>query len=731
MERISNITLCDDSPKACTADDLLGYANFAEKIAKTVTNINAPNGYVIGINGAWGSGKSTVLNFVAEYIHKSNSERSDTSLIHIDFRPWIVAGHHDLISSFFKVLSEKLGPKTTDPCSWLKYHHKTVSGASNALVDAAATVAITVDPSSGVMSRIGRDITKESFSNVIGRYLKEPSLQKTYENLRKQLIDSQKRVLVTIDDIDRLEDAEIKSIMRMVKSIGQLPNVIYLLSYDREIVWEVLDGNANRAGSSFGEKLVQQELDLPKPPKSTLLKMLDREILFLIGNKELSYRWLILLRDGINRWIKTPRDVVRLSNAVKFSWPALCDEIDPQDLLAMEGLRLFDSEAFVWLRDNRSFLFNDDQLPLPKEDIQKEAMENFNERIAKDRRSQVLSIVTTLFPQLENWLGGNKYYSVESINEVEKRRGIGCEAGYESYFGLHPSPDAVRVSDLNKMLSKNFGAEDIERIIKRYLTETDSRGDPMISKVLHEINIHYLGNTRAEATTEMLCALFRVGEEIINIDHENTMFEFSPRILIGFLIHDVLSQWGVERAGKNLIEIFKKEGSTAFLADVYVWRGEELGIFQNTSRDSPCISPEDFQSLGTVIIEKINEGYEDGTLASAPYYFNILKSWIQLSNGVQAKSWLNDGISLDGKFMAKACIGILAYRVGNNGRHYSMREQPDPALYELENLIVAGGKHLEKSNLTEDERRRITATVDGVKKFLESDIEGSKPSTDK
>jgi hypothetical protein len=52
-----------------------------------------------------------------------------------------------------------------------------------------------------------------------------------------------------------------------------------------------------------------------------------------------------LVRDGIRRWIRSPRDVVRLANAVKFSWPAVESEIDPQDLVAMEGLRLFDASA--------------------------------------------------------------------------------------------------------------------------------------------------------------------------------------------------------------------------------------------------------------------------------------------------------------------------------------------------------------------------------------------------
>jgi predicted KAP-like P-loop ATPase len=64
----------DDSPKKNPwSEDRLGYKPFAERIAKAVLNLHAPNGYVIGLHGAWGSGKSTALNFVQAFLEKHNS----------------------------------------------------------------------------------------------------------------------------------------------------------------------------------------------------------------------------------------------------------------------------------------------------------------------------------------------------------------------------------------------------------------------------------------------------------------------------------------------------------------------------------------------------------------------------------------------------------------------------------------------------------------------------------
>lgn len=726
-----NFILGDDAPKLKPEDDRLGYAQFAERIARTVVSLKAPNGYVIGIHGAWGSGKSTVLNFVTVYMDRLNKDSRESPIVHIDFRPWLVTGHYDLITAFFKVLSEHLGPKKSRTRAWFENNRDAVSDTSNQLVDAAATVAITIDPSAGAMSRVAGSVARKSLGSVIERFLEEPSLQKAYQKLRKLLKNSEKRFLVTIDDIDRLEDVEVKSIMRMVKSIGQLPNVIYLLSYDREVVWSVLDGGDAHAGSSFGEKIIQQELDLPQPPKNTLLRMLDQETEFLVGHTRNSFRWQLLLRDGVHRWVKSPRDVVRLSNAVKFSWPALCDEIDPQDLLGIEGVRLFDTEAFSWLRDNRNSLFSDGRFQLAEDGAKEQVIEDLKRRVPEGEYSQVLAVITVLFPQLAKWSDSDASFGAEAYDEVERRRGIGCEAGYDRYFGLHPSADAVRLADIGDLVAPGSSVEDIEKMLRGYLVASDSRGAPMITKVLHELRVQYTGRSPVRGTPAMVSALFRVGEEVISVDRVTSMMELTPRSMIGFLIYEVLKQWGPEEAGQFLIEAFKRDGSPAFLADVYVSRGEELGTFGNPSREEACIAKEDFAALGQLLIERINASHKDGTLAEAPFYYNVIRCWVHLSDGETAKSWLTDGIVDSAEFMAKVCKGLVAYSIDENGRHYSMEVRPDATLYQLDVLVDAGVQHRDDSKLTEDERRRISAVVEGAKRFREADARSGTPTGEK
>jgi predicted KAP-like P-loop ATPase len=109
----------DDAPKQDPLLDKLGFSPFAKRVAEAIISIDAPNGYVIGLHGPWGSGKSTALNFVQHYIsEKDNLINIEKPVIKvIEFKPWIVSGHQDLITSFFKILSEELTDNHTNNIS--------------------------------------------------------------------------------------------------------------------------------------------------------------------------------------------------------------------------------------------------------------------------------------------------------------------------------------------------------------------------------------------------------------------------------------------------------------------------------------------------------------------------------------------------------------------------------------------------------------------------------------
>jgi hypothetical protein len=523
-----------------------------------------------------------------------------------------------------------------------------------------------------VASGIIATVAKKSLGGMIDRFLAVPSLQSAYEDLKKALEKSGKRFLVTIDDLDRLQDDEIRSIMKMVKTVGLLPNVIYLLAYDRRIVWGALDGDAERIGPHFAEKIVQQEIELPRPSKESLLSILDEEIDFLTGTSPDTLRWHYIVRDGVRRWVRHPREVLRLANAAKFSWPALQGEIDPQDLLAMEGLRLFDAAAFDWVRWNRDFLFTEGRFVFSRDEVREAAVNGLRERLLEETRDEVLRVLSVLFPSQSKWFEGKNASSEEAHADVVKRRGIGCEAGYDAYFGLHPSSDAIPKAAIDGIIGGLGDEEKLVKTLEQFIDKKDKRGQPIIGQLIEELRFRFQGQDHAFPTQEILDALFRVGESIFRLEWKDDLFTLSPRSHTKFLVEELLKVWGPEEAGKHLNAAFERSNSLAFSADIFVDRARELGVIASASRSSPLISSEDLEALGKKLLPRIEQGAADGTLANAPFYWDIARSWKYVGDARKAKAWISAGMEASAGFLAKVTMGMVGYSVSSSERTYSM-----------------------------------------------------------
>ena len=103
-----------DVPITKVADDTLNRGVFAQSLATTILQYSFPSSFSIGLYGAWGSGKTSLLNMELEAV-----EENDEDAVILRFNPWLCADSKQLITQFFKQLSTAIKlKKSAEAKAW-------------------------------------------------------------------------------------------------------------------------------------------------------------------------------------------------------------------------------------------------------------------------------------------------------------------------------------------------------------------------------------------------------------------------------------------------------------------------------------------------------------------------------------------------------------------------------------------------------------------------------------
>ncbi|WP_415287940.1 P-loop NTPase fold protein [Brevundimonas sp. S1H14] len=717
---MSKFQFSDDWPGTDPwSDDAYGYRPFAKHLAEVLLQLEAPRGYVLGLHGSWGSGKTTALNFVRHFVREANKD-TDTPLELVDFQPWMVSGHDDLIATFFRVLADKI----KEPADQLKRAKRFSGRAAKMVVDplvkAAVTVAVASNPGDRIAIDAGGEIAKQAMNQTVNAWLKEPTLQAAHADLVRRIFKSRRRFLIFIDDIDRLESSEIRTIMQMVKSVGQLPNVIHFLAYDRRIVWRALEeADAKRDGEpTFAEKIVQHEVELPHATGRALLRKLERETQFILQSIRPGYRWNAIIESGLQRWIQHPRDVIRFSNALRFAWPPLEGEIDPADVLALEGLRLFEPGVFDWIRANQSMIV--DERGYISDDEKKAWAARFRESVPAARRDAVVDLMCTLFPQRSTILRDRAHYGFsESWAETVNRKGVAEPRGLNAYFSLFPSPHELPRAVVDAAVSAPGDQEVQNRAIRDALASVDETGASLVGDYLNALQFRLSGQEAFSPELAMLLALVQSADAIHRHDRAErpAMMVVHPHAQYHFLVRRMLEIWGVEEASRAMTQAMMATESAATIAGLFVWRAREAGqLPAEGMRTGPLITSEALDVLGRRALSLIQAEAESGALANAPSYFEITSAWALLEDAVVVREWLMDQAEADPKALAKIASGFLAVSNGETGLVYSFHSRPaDDGLYDLERLLRASEAYADDTAVAAEDAVKIKVLRDGLR----------------
>jgi len=469
-----------DKPISSKCDDQLGRNSFAALLAQSLLNLNTQDTFTVGLFGKWGSGKTSIVNMMLSEIEEQQKDCPESEkLIVVHFEPWNFSNTDQLLSQFFIRLSSEFRNKGDERLAKIGEALETYSEAFDILS--------AIPLAGGLLSFLGKK-GAETAGSKLKKGCDEKDISKQKEFVIKLLQEQSNRILVVIDDIDRLSNEQIRQVFQLVTSVAKFPNTIYLLVFDKDIVVKALEKVQEGSGRDYLEKIIQMPIQIPdiKPAKLRQV-LIDRLNTILSKYEGIAFQqthWQKLYEPCIAPFVDSLRTINRLCNAVQFKLSSISTEIDFADIVAISVLEIQHPEVYEWVKEHKSLLTGEFDLSTIREKnkTQKELKDFYIAQIKavlqKDGHStvtdeqveEIIAFLPHLFPHFGQKIG--EIYEVYNLNVFRKNNQIAHPEKFDRYFSLDLDEVSIRKSEI---LRAAFEA-DCEAFIKALL-EKEEKGD--------------------------------------------------------------------------------------------------------------------------------------------------------------------------------------------------------------------------------------------------------------
>ena len=474
-----------DKPIEQYEEDLLGRSSFARQLADSILNIDLSDSFAIGIYGRWGTGKTSVLNMMQKEIEAGAIDKDGSpKAIVMRFEPWNFSTCDQLLTQFFTQMAAIV---SADP------KNKPLQKVGDALEQySSGFELLELIPTVGPFLRIIPGLAK-----ALGKKMKDAAEAdtKNLSNRKQAVVDALKaqscRIVVFIDDIDRLSNEQIRLVFQLVSSVAGFPNVVYVLSFDKEIVARALQTVQMDNGHEYLEKVIQVPFVLPEVDKVKITDVFIARLNELLKqypeihvNKDY---WSSVYSSCIAPYISTLRDVNRILNSLELKLALVRDEVNFADLTAITVFQTNCSWLFDWIMQNKTTLVG--TLDLAEAfalsgDGKKRSKESYIQELSAkcgEEAENVFYALVTLFPKLGSET--NTYHTYASDDELRRDKRIAHVEKFDLYTTLSlekvPLSSAMVHSAIFDYSEEEFSALLVklneEKTVADFLVELKSR----------------------------------------------------------------------------------------------------------------------------------------------------------------------------------------------------------------------------------------------------------------
>ena len=367
----STVWFSSDAPKKKLEQDVFAMDGQVTQMVDYLRMADvSERAFSIGVVGEWGDGKSTFFNFI-----KSELEKSD-DLIWMDFFPRNSKDVSRIQEDFLNTLKKTLQPY---------YPH--LSDEFSKYAD-ALNVTVDVNP---VYAFLWRLFKKSWETAEVGK-----------EAINEIIKSIGKRIVVFVDDLDRLTAKELLEVLKVIDKNGSFVNMIFVSGYDKDYVNGALKGYLNyQEDRPYTDKYFELEIQLSKHAYFLLHNQLVHLLKNAAKSKDVKMDEKVLVQTLNNGWpflelrLNTLRDVKRFVNQFLYDYLAVQDWVNLEDFFFLELIKYAHKEEYVQLR-RKEFIHNKNLLN-EEDDIWYLDIEEIN-KLSINEMPECWDILKHLFP---------------------------------------------------------------------------------------------------------------------------------------------------------------------------------------------------------------------------------------------------------------------------------------------------------------------------------------------
>ncbi|WP_193323833.1 P-loop NTPase fold protein [Marinifilum sp. N1E240] len=479
--------------------------SIAEKFSISIEKIQVKSSYAIGITSPWGNGKTTFLRFLIKKL-----KEKDSKAIFIEFSPWFCKSESDIISLFFDSLSDGL-----------KAYHSSIN---NKLKKYAKVIL---------------SLRKNTFTENIGKALnlfeESKELHSLYKDLNSHIGKLDRKIYISIDDLDRLYAKEIIECFKVIRNTANFKNVVFIVAYDAEYVDKALKEALKENHKNYIDKIIQLEYALPEIESGALVDFIETKLgQFNIGydeiNRILEPKFIEKLESSNNGarkineliledYFGNVRDCIRILNSFSAHYQNLEGEVLPSDLFLVCILKtLFPDEALkVYLNMNDIFIENGG-LQFKNLDQLKNVTKKVKDQSAKTEPRYLIKQIN----ENKNFLN-----LVQAIFFVQKPciRSASCNDNYETYYNGVVSENKIKFKDFKEWIKS---AENLMDQIDLLNLKKTSLNQEKLNNLSIKLT-KYIAENKMQAQVQVHALLYL--QEILKFDY---LFGSITRVLNDF-----------------------------------------------------------------------------------------------------------------------------------------------------------------------------------------------------